>query len=282
MLYITLWLSLSIYIYIECCKNINEKNKCAFIQLDIKEFYPSVTEDILENAITFAKTFISVTDPDLRIIKHCRRSLLFSKEEVWKIKSTRSCFDGTMGSYDGVEICELVGVNILSHLETILNKNEMGFYHSDGLIILRGVNGQKTDKTSKNIVELFKNIGFKIDIVTNLKEVTFLDVTFNLTNGTFRPHKKPNDKLLYIHTSSNHPPQILKQLPNAINERLSHNLSDEAVFNSTRVEYEDTLKKSGYKVNLKYTAKTTAKPKKNRQRNIIWFNPPSTKALKQM
>ena len=98
-------------------------------------------------------------------------------------------------------------------------------------------------------MEIFKNLGFKIDIVASLKEVNFLDVTFNLTNGKFRNYKKPNDKLLCIHTSSNHPPQILEQLPMAINERLSHNSSNEAVFNSTKVEYEDALKKSGYKVN---------------------------------
>ena len=42
----------------------------------------------------------------------------------------------------------------------------------------------------------------------------------------------------------------------AINERLSHNSSDKVVFNSTKVEYEDALKKSGHKVNLKYTGKT--------------------------
>ena len=50
---------------IEWFKKTNEKNKCAFSQLDIKEFYPSITEEILENAITFEKTFISITDPDL-------------------------------------------------------------------------------------------------------------------------------------------------------------------------------------------------------------------------
>ena len=185
-----------------------------------------------------------------------------------------------MGIYDGSQIYELFGVYILSYLEAIIKKNEMGLYRDDGLLILRGANGQKTDKTRKNIIEIFKNIMFKIDIVTNLKELNFLDVSFNLTNGTFRPYKKPSDKLLYIHTSSNHPPQILKQLANAINERLSHNSSDEAVFNSTKIEYEDALKKSGYKVNLKYTAKTTAKPKKNRQTNIIWFNPPFNKSVK--
>ena len=120
--------------------------------------------------------------------------LLFSKEEVWKKKSTTSCFDVTMGSYDGAEICELIGVYILSHLETIINKNKMRLYSDDGLLILWGANGQKTNETRKNIIEIFKNIGFKIDIVTNLKEVNFLDDTFILTNGTFSPYKKPNDK----------------------------------------------------------------------------------------
>ena len=95
-----------------------------------------------------------------------------------------------MGSYDGLELCELVGVYILPHLETIINKNEMGLYRDDGLLISRIANDQKTNKTRKNIIEIFKNIVFKIDIATNLKEVHFLDATFNLTNGTFRPYKK--------------------------------------------------------------------------------------------
>ena len=145
---------------IEWFKNINEKNKCAFIQLDIEEFYLSVTEDILENVIVFAKAFISKTDPYPRIVKHCKRyyslakKKFFSKEEVWKKKSTKSCFDVTMGSYDGAEIYELAGFYILPHLKTIINKNEMGLYRDDGLLILRGTNGQKTDKTRKSIIEI--------------------------------------------------------------------------------------------------------------------------------
>ena len=78
-----------------------------------------------------------------------------------------------MENYDSAEICELVGVYILSHLETIINKNEMGLYCDDGLLILQGANGQRTDKTKKNTIEIFKNIGFQIYIVTNLKEVNF-------------------------------------------------------------------------------------------------------------
>ena len=86
------------------------------------------------------------------------------------------------------------------------------------------------------IIKIFKDIGFSIDIQTNLKEEDFLDVTLNLQNGTYRPYKKANDKLLYIHSSSNHPPQIIKQLRNSISERLSKNSSNQEVFNTAKVE----------------------------------------------
>ena len=55
---------------------------------------------------------------------HCRKSLLFFGNETGKKKSTKSCFDLTMGSFDGAEICELVGLYILSNLENILPKTQ--------------------------------------------------------------------------------------------------------------------------------------------------------------
>ena len=149
---------------------------------------------------------------------HCRKSLLFFGNETWKKKSTESCFDVTMDSFDGAEICELVGLYIQSNLENILPKTNFGLYRDDGLILLRNVKGQHMNKKRKTIIKIFKGIGFSIDIQTNLKEVDFLDVTLNLQNGTYRPYKKANDKLLYIHSSSNHPPQIIKQLPTSISE----------------------------------------------------------------
>ena len=83
-----------------------------------------------------------------------------------------------------------------------------------------------------------------------------LDVTFNLTNSTYRPYRKPNDNFLYIHTSSNHPPQIINHLPDSTVERLSNNSSNEQVFNSAQPENEKGLKDSGYKnLNLKYRAR---------------------------
>ena len=80
--------------------------------------------------------------------------------------------------------------------------------------------------------------------------------------------QETNDKLLYIHSLSNHPPQIIKQLPNSISERLSKNSSNQEFFNTVKVEYEDALKMSGYKVDLKYTNNKREK-RETRKRNII-------------
>ena len=76
----------------------------------------------------------------------------------------------------------------------------------NGLALIRILNGQQTDKVRKNIIGVFNNIGFSFEIETNLKEVYFLDVSLNLRNGTYHLYKKPSDRLLYIHSLSNHPP----------------------------------------------------------------------------
>eukprot|EP00794_Sanderia_malayensis_P017157 gene17157-biopygen14763 len=46
---------------------------------------------------------------------HSRKSLLFNDNNAWVKKDNRN-FDVTMGSYDGAEVCELVGLLILNKL----------------------------------------------------------------------------------------------------------------------------------------------------------------------
>ena len=118
------------------------------------------------------------------------------------------------------------------------------------------------NKKRKTIIKIFKEIGFSINIQTDLKVKDFLDVTLlNLQNGTYHPYKKPKNKLLYIHSWSNHPPQIIKQFPNSISERLSQNSSNQEIFNTAKVEYEDARKTSDYNVDSKYTNNKSEKPK---------------------
>ena len=81
-----------------------------------------------------------------------------------------------MSSFEGAEVCELVGLYIQSKIEKILPKSNFGLYRDDELALLGNLNGQETDKVRKNIIGVFKGIGFSLEIETILKEVDFLDV----------------------------------------------------------------------------------------------------------
>ena len=146
----------------------------------------------------------------IRTIKHCRKSLLFRNNVAWKKKTTTSCYNVTMESYDGAEVCELVGTFILSKLGSIIGKKNTGLYRDDGLVVLRNMNAQGIDKIRKIIIKMFKDVGFQLEIKTNLRQVEFLDVTFSLITGLYTPYKTPNDNLLYINASSEHPPKVIK------------------------------------------------------------------------
>ena len=205
---------------IEWFRNIKDKKNSTFITFNIREFYPSITETILDKALLFAKQNHDIPNNNTKLTKHCRKSLLLSNNEAWRKKQTESCFNVTMGSFDGTEVFELVGIYICS-LAKLINKKDCGLYRDDGLLILQNVNGQQIDRMHKNVIRIFEDIGFTIDVETNLKIADFLDIMLNLNNGTYRPYKKPNNSLLHINKSSNNPPQITNQLSKIINERLS-------------------------------------------------------------
>ena len=85
-----------------------------------------------------------------------------------------------MGSFDGAEVCELVGLYLLNKIKPLLDSNNVGLYRDDGLAIVHKANGPKVDRLRKDIISLFKDEGLSITIDTNLIETDFLDVSFNL------------------------------------------------------------------------------------------------------
>ena len=162
-------------------------------------------------------------------------------------------------------------------LAKLIEKKKFDLCRDDGLILFKNTNGREVDQIRKKVIKIFKDVRFKIEIKTNLKIVDFLDVPLNLSNGTYSPYKKPNDQLLYVRTSSNHPPQIINMLPKSINERLSKNSSNPEIFDNAKIDYEKALKDSGYKsVNLTFK-KPAEKQNRTRRRKITWFNPPFNK-----
>ena len=132
-------------------------------------------------------------------------------------------------------------------------------------------------KMTMTMCEIFKKNGLKIEIEANLTVVDYLDVTLNLLENTHKPYMKPNDVPLYVHSQSNHPRSVLKNIPRSINDRLSKLSSSEEIFNTAVPPYQQAISDAGYDYKLKFQPPTASPPpKKNRTRTrqTVWFNPP--------
>ena len=67
-------------------KSIKNMQNCKFISFDIKEFYPTITKELLSKCLSFAEIKVQITEDDKKIIYHSRKSLLFDKGSTWMKK----------------------------------------------------------------------------------------------------------------------------------------------------------------------------------------------------
>ena len=75
-----------------------------------------------------------------------RRTLLFNNKKPWLKKIVMKKFDVSLGCFDGVEVCELVGVYILHLLRTVTRKENVRYNREDGLGILRYSSGPEIER----------------------------------------------------------------------------------------------------------------------------------------
>ncbi len=183
-----------------------------------------------------------------------------------------------MGSFDGAEVYELVGLFILHYLRTKFKNKNNGFYRDDGLAAFQYMGPRTAEKIKKQFLDCLQDLDLKITCEANLKIVNYLDVTFNLSTEKYCPYRKADNPPMFINTSSNQPPSILKHLPNGIGNRISSLSYDESEFERSALIYKNALKTSGFKSTSQYTKPGLAEQQKHkekkRSRKILWLNPP--------
>ena len=87
-----------------------------------------------------------------------------------------------------------------------------------------------------------------------------------------------------VNAMSNHPPPILRNIPDMIARRVSSISVDSGVF--ADATYRNALAASGLSANIKYidptppAAMNGSKEKRKRKRNVVWFNPPYSKSVR--
>ena len=261
-------------------RELKHKTRLKFLQLDIVDFYPSITSELANSAIEFASNYVPINNETKHILNNARQSILFHNDTVWK-KST-GLFDVTMGSFDGCELCELVGLYILHRMKQTFPEIDFGLYRDDGLGVVKRTPKTKLERLKKDLHAFFREeFGLSIVLDTDLTVVNFLDVTFDLHGDKHYPYHKPNDRPTYINRDSNHPKHIARHLPRAVNKRLSELSSSKELFDNAKGEYERALKESGLEHNLKFDPPQADNTRQRKQRNrkIIWFNPPYCASL---
>ena len=94
--------------------------------------YGSISQELLENSIKFASNYVKISEKERSAIMQAAQSFLCSNGNTW-IKKEGGTFDITMGGFHGAEVCEIVGLYLLSQLTEIIPKSQIGLYRDDGL-----------------------------------------------------------------------------------------------------------------------------------------------------
>ena len=92
-------------------KQVTKNQPIKFIKFDIEQYYPSITKELLDKSISFAKkNGVFICKTDMEIVLTARESFLFRNGIPYVKKNRNDRFDVPMGSWDGAEVAELCGI----------------------------------------------------------------------------------------------------------------------------------------------------------------------------
>ena len=131
-------------------KNINNNRVHTFFRFDIKDFYPSIKETLLDEAMQFAKEHVPVARKDVGVIFQTRKSVLYNDGEPW-VKKEGGRFYITIGAYDGAEVCELIDIYILDLIGKKYDSKNIELYRDDGLVVFKNESGRASEKNKKTV-----------------------------------------------------------------------------------------------------------------------------------
>ena len=119
-----------------------------------------------------------------------------------------------------------------------------------------------------------KSMGLRFTIEGPMENTNFLDITLDLKKRSYAPFRKENNETRYINTQSNHPRNIIKEIPKMIAKRISNRSKNKEEFEKVKEYYNEALKQSGYRDEIMYEEKNKPRKRRNRKRKVTWYNPP--------
>ncbi|GAB1601065.1 hypothetical protein Ahia01_000384700 [Argonauta hians] len=227
-----------------------KSNKTKFLQVDISNYYASITPELLNKALLFAKKHTALDDNDIHTILHARKTLIKFNDRLWTKSNNEQLFDVTMGSDDAAQVTDLVGLYVLNEIRKKFPQLEGGAYRDDFLLVTNSTI-RNYDKTKKALHETFNTMDLKIEIQNEYRKIDYLDVTLDLDNQTVEPYHKQNETINYINAESNHPRHMREAIARSIATRISTLSHDITKFNKHAPRYNLALEQAGYTTKIK-------------------------------
>ena len=84
----------------------------------------------------------------------------------------------SMGANDGAEICELVGLYIVTEVHKKVDFTSVGLCRDDGLAVMRSASGSSLDRYREILISLFQDNELKITVKARKTSIYFLDIYF--------------------------------------------------------------------------------------------------------
>ena len=132
---------------------------------------------------------------------------------------------------------------------------------------------------NKKFQTLSKEKDLEIIVQCNLKITNYLDITFNINDGSYHPYRKPNKETNYIHVKSTTPHQSLNTFHDQLKKDSQFCHHQKIFFRSQPITMKNVYKivdiKLSYNINNQMKRIVT-----KRKCNIIWFKQPQSKSVK--
>ena len=156
----------------------------------------------------------------------------------------------------------------LSGLKHIFGAGHVELYRDDGMAVFPNCSGFKVKKLTNQTHAYLKHLGLRTTVKSLLMITHYLNVELNLNDISYMPYRKQNSNIMYINKNSSHPKNLIKQIPNIINDRLNKRSSTEENFLKVKSNklWKNAVIKKKFNIKTEQSTQNASKCK----RNIIW------------
>ena len=137
------------------------------------DFYPSISQQQLHQALLFAKRFTNISESEAEIISHACKTVLVNSDGTWVKKDGSDLFDIPMESFHGSEVSDLIGLYIMDKISRLFDSGTYGLYHGDGLAVIPKTPDQISTDSAKLYAMKWIKSGLKSRLILETPEQTF-------------------------------------------------------------------------------------------------------------